>query len=581
MDKSFTSQSPMPELQMTQRQQREREYYDNRSPGFAMPVVVICLLAAVALQWLGGAYSSDFGGDPDEPGHFVSALMVRDFLLGGEFRHPVAFAKLFYLHYPKVAIGHWPPFLYAMLGSWMVAFGTSRAAALAFTAVAASATATVLYLVGRRRVGRVPALLAALVFLGSPLVQISSARVMSEHLVTLLALASALQFARYVRTVRMADALLFGVLAALAILTRGTAWALALVPPLTILLTRRFDLLRRVSLWLSALVVVVTCVPWYVLTIGDAATTWIGSSGAAPYWTIAAPFFARAIWLALGPVVMVAAALGIWAALIRHWAGRTVDPVWAALAALAVATFILHSTLPAGLDQRYMVAVLPEVALFTACGIAWLARLAATVWPNPAWGPALSLAVAVAFLAVTFIIPETRFAGYAAPARLLATRPNHTPPAFLVISDAKGEGAVVAEFALDQQRPGGFILRGSKLLNREDWLGREIEDRFRTPEELTRLLNEIPVSGILLDTSIPPAQQKPFQDRIRKLVTGNPELWERVESASVTREGQVFADAAQVYLRRPVPGSATQEVDKDLIRRLVLDFSNNGWDPHQ
>jgi hypothetical protein len=26
------------------------------APGFAMPVVVICLLAAVALQWLGGAY---------------------------------------------------------------------------------------------------------------------------------------------------------------------------------------------------------------------------------------------------------------------------------------------------------------------------------------------------------------------------------------------------------------------------------------------------------------------------------------------------------------------------------------------
>ena len=156
--------------------------------------------------------------------------MLRDFLLGGEFSHPMAFAKSFYLHYPKVAIGQWPPFLYAVLGSWMVVFGASRTAALTLIAITAVATTTLIYLVGRPRVGRPPALLAGLVFLTSPLVQQSTDQVMTEHLVTLLALSSALLFARYARTVRLADALLFGILAALAILTRGSAWALALVP---------------------------------------------------------------------------------------------------------------------------------------------------------------------------------------------------------------------------------------------------------------------------------------------------------------------------------------------------------------
>jgi hypothetical protein len=233
---------------------------------------LIFLSIAVALQGLGGAYGNDFYND--EAAHFVSAVMLRDFLLGGEFSHPMAFAKSFYLHYPKVAIGQWPPVLYVVLGGWMVVFGASRTAALVAIAMAAAATTTLIYLVGRPRAGRLPALLAGLVFLLSPLVQQSTGRVMTEHLVTLLALASALQFARYTRTVQPADAWLFGILAALAILTRGSAWALALVPGLTILLTRRFDLLRCPSLWLSALPVLVTCVPWYLVTTGGVTTSW-------------------------------------------------------------------------------------------------------------------------------------------------------------------------------------------------------------------------------------------------------------------------------------------------------------------
>lgn len=146
----------------------------NSSWRFAEPVLLGMLLLAliVALQSLGGAYSNDFGGNSDEPAHFVSAVMLRDFLLHGGFSHPAAFARSFYLHYPKVAIGQWPPMLYAILGGWMVVFGVSRAAALAMIAVAAGVTAMLIYLVGRPRVGRPAALLACVVFLASPLVQI-------------------------------------------------------------------------------------------------------------------------------------------------------------------------------------------------------------------------------------------------------------------------------------------------------------------------------------------------------------------------------------------------------------------------
>ena len=49
----------------------------------------------------------------------------------------------------------------------------------------------------------------------------------------------------------------------MAILTHPNAWALGLVPGITIALTNRWYLLGRMGLWLAALPVLAFCIPWY------------------------------------------------------------------------------------------------------------------------------------------------------------------------------------------------------------------------------------------------------------------------------------------------------------------------------
>jgi hypothetical protein len=88
---------------------------------------------------------------------------------------------------------------------------------------------------------------------------------------------------------------------------------------------------------------------------------------------------------------------------------------------------------------------------------------------------------------------------------------------------------------------------------------------------VAQLLDQIPVTGILLDASIPADRQEPFQQRVRDAVVANPQTWDRVASLSVDRQGQVFPDAVQVYLRRPVPGSPAPTVDQALLRRLIFE----------
>ena len=72
-------------------------------------------------------------------------------------------------------------------------------------------------------------------------------------------------YARYLERERTADALVFGLCAAMALLVKYNALALALVPPLCVILTGRHYLWRSKSLWLPAGVVLIIAGPWYLI----------------------------------------------------------------------------------------------------------------------------------------------------------------------------------------------------------------------------------------------------------------------------------------------------------------------------
>jgi hypothetical protein len=510
----------------------------------------VLLGLVVTLQVAGGAYASGFGGYPDEPAHVVTSLMVRDFIAGLDFRHPLQFAQQYYFHYPKVAIGVWPPVFYGALGIWFLIVGVSRTTAIIFIAVIAATTASLIYLTGRRLIGRWAGLLAAVLFVASPLVQESSARVMTEHLSTLAMLVSTLCFARFARTERTGDGLAFGAVATVAIMTHGNAWALALVPGITIAFTNRWHLLHRVGLWLAAVPVLILSVPWYAL-----APSIVGgrAGGVADLLVKAAPGYVRFIDLGVGLPIVLFALLGVWATVIRVRPRTNVAPEWAALAALAIALFVLHCVLPIPIDSRFMVLLITSLVLFSAAGIEKIAR-----WPAAGSSIALlrvglAAALIAAFGVESFALPlQVRNGGYEALVRDVEARVSNVPQIWLVSSDATGEGCLVAALALGEPRPGSYVLRGKTILAGGDWFWRNTEDRFDTPEKLAALLDELSVTIIVIDDQVAPDQQRPYHERLKKLVTGRGDRWELIGSYPQTRGGMVVAKSLHVYARRPV-----------------------------
>jgi hypothetical protein len=536
----------------------------------SVAVFAALLGSVVILQVLGGAYASGFGGYPDEPAHLVTSLMVRDFLAGLDFRHPWQFAQQYYFHYPKVAIGVWPPGFYAALGTWFLIFGASRASAIIFIAVVAATTASVIYFTGKRLVGRWAGVLAAVLFIASPLVQQSSARVMTEHLVTLGMLVSTLCFARFMRTERTGDGLAFGTVAAASILTHGNAWALGLVPAITLTLTNRWYLLHRLGLWAAALPVLVACLPWYVLAPSIVAGR---EGGIASLLAEAVPGYARFIYLAVGLPVIILALIGIWETIIRVTPRAGVAPEWAALAALALGSYILHCILPVPIDSRFMVLLIPSVVLFCAAGVSAITHRLASLLPIGVACVSLALILIAVFSVDSFALPiQLRNGGYEALVSDVEARVSNVPQVWLISSGSTGEGCLVAEVALQERRPNSYVLRGETILGGGGWYWTNMQDRFDTLAKLAALLDDMPVTIIVIDDRVPTDQQRPYHDRLRRLVAGASDTWELIGSYPQTQDGIAYANSLHIYARRPVAslGLAAPAIRLDRLKALMV-----------
>jgi hypothetical protein len=122
---------------------------------FSLLPLCLYFLATACLQRTSGAFQSDFSAYPDEPAHYVTGLMVRDYLAGLFPAAPMRYAENYYIHYPQVAFGHWPPVFYIVQAMWTLCFGVSRSSLLLLMAALTSFAALLLYKAARLEFGEI------------------------------------------------------------------------------------------------------------------------------------------------------------------------------------------------------------------------------------------------------------------------------------------------------------------------------------------------------------------------------------------------------------------------------------------
>jgi hypothetical protein len=511
---------------------------DDRRFGWrvAAPLFIGYMALACAVQFWTGALPGSFGAHPDEGAHYVTGLMLRDFLLSGSYRSPMSFALGYYVHYPAVGLGHWPPGFYMLEGAWMTLFGSSRVVVLILEQALGALTSVLIVRVARERLSWGLAIWSGAIFLVFPATRSAIGLTAPEMLMCVLVVLAALAYGRFLSQPTVARGAVFGVLASAAMLVKGNAFLLALLPPIMLLATRRWSLLTRIGFWTPLAIVLVLVAPWQVMTmrLGPQVLGGVGSPGGGDSSGIAGaaihamPALAKQTLVSFGVWALPIVALCVIIVIVR-W--KTFPTSWHVLMGVAIATIVFHIVIAAGLELRYLITAMPAFALALATGIAELQALVTVRSARTGRAVAVvsSITGVVAFgISNTGWRNEGRFnpGGIGWAAGTVMRDIGSQRSAVLVSSQNYKEVAFVAEIAMrDAPRPHHYVVRAYKAFSSADWNGRKIEQTTGTEADMVAYLDSVPIRYVVIDTATG-LWPVPHHVMLRHLVETRPE-WAR------------------------------------------------------
>jgi hypothetical protein len=538
-------------------------------------IFTFCLIAVIGLQRWTGAYGAEAGRYSDDAAHFMNGMVIRDYLTTGLGQNPVTFAENYYLSYPKIAPLMWPPLFHVTLGLLLLLGGPPGVTALLLVGATAAWLLWRLHSMVEHLSGPVPAILAAGLTLLTPLVAAMSGAVMLDVAIAAIGLEAAYWLARYAQSGLRRHAVIFGVCAAAACLTKGNGVAVVLLPFAFMLLTGRYDLLRARGLYVSAAIVLFGAVPILALSARfDAA---IGDFGPVTPTLVLqrVAFYSAQLWTQLGPVLVGLCTAGLVVAFVprlrraavvilpreRHRTSPEL-PIAEALASLVLASVVFHLLVPHTITvNRYLtMTIAPLIGL--GCAAVWTALCQIRQERIRHVAGVVAIAVIVVGSWTSRPFPRiTAPMGYRDTIEYLHQIDALRGARLLVISDEFGEGAFVSEAARLGLHPAPTMIRGSKLLASDDWGGRFFHLRYASPKVLMKDLEDMHVSYVLVDLA-PGSAQLPYFDQIMRLAATEPARFQAVNVAS----GEAHGAARSLTLYRvttPSPGAA-KPVEIDL-----------------
>lgn len=493
--------------------------------------------AVLALNVIGGAFDSDLGGDPDEAAHAVTALMVRDYVAGHLGEHPMRFAEGYYERFPKIALGHYPPLFYVVAGVWLLPL-VSVKSLLVLEAIVAALLALMVVIMVCGRFGMVAGVLGGLGIVFLPAVQKLSQHVMSDVLLGLFCLWAAWVWAGYLEKPNWRKALIFGGIATAAILTKGSGMLLGLLPPVATVLAGRWRLFLAPSLWLAAVPVVAVAGPWmmYSTKISKEGMTLLSPLD---YLKEAAPYYFASLPEVFGWGLIVLAVCGAATLFDEGVRKRRLEPLEAALMGLTIGAVGVLLLVPVGLTTRYLLPLIPVAVFLGVRGAVMLGRRIG----GRSWNAVVMMALALVF-AVEF--PEKEVTGFeAAVAWVRSENPELGEAHWMVSSDPRGEGAIVAAAAFGQEdrvRTDLMVFRAGKELAKSDWMGRDYQVKFESPRAIAEHLERRGVRVAFVDVSAGEQARLPHELLLERVLRNEASGWTLARTQPVVRRPGVSGE---------------------------------------
>jgi hypothetical protein len=454
------------------------------------------LIGALAMV-LAKAYQAGFSG-ADEPSHFLNGYFVADYLAHHFGSNPMGAATDFYIHYPKISIGHWPPAYYGFLGLLFLVLPPTMPVAFAINVLCAALPAIGIAAALAILVGRRAAIAGVLVYALTPLVLEGHVMFMVDQPLAACLVAATAVWIAYSLQPSWGKALGFALLAALAVLVKGNGWLVVFIPMFHIVLTGNWKHLLSVKLYVAAAVAAALVVPWYLLTAKIAADGFNYQAGI-DYAAKALAANVHALAHNLTPLGLLLALYAV----VAEYRNRVQSPLrWSivsGIVSLVLATLTLQSLVPVDIVERYMAPALPAVVVLAVLGIErLLARLAL---PTRPYLPALARALLACVLAIPGMVHLAQRTpkgdtGIDMVANRLATAGQ--PLLTVIDGPSSEEGAFIASMAVHDPGLQGYVVRASKLLADSNFMGTSYSLKFNTPEQVLEELRRLGVQHVVI-----------------------------------------------------------------------------------
>lgn len=456
-----------------------------------------CILATLLALHL-DAFAAGFSG-ADESAHFLNAYFVGDYLSQTFGANPAAAARDFYLHYPKLSIGHWPPLHYVIVGSLFTVVQPTFQSAMIINMIFTVLPVLFVVFVTHRLAGYLAALAAGIWYVCLPVVTQNLMFFMADQPLAAWLCATTAAWVYYVEKSTLLRAATVASLAVAAILTKGNGWLVVLFPFVHLALTGRWSVLRNWRIYLAAAFALAALVPWYLLTLSIAADGWLYRPGIA-YAASSLAENARSLYANIGAAGLALAMVGtVRAWRVRHDQWRRWN--WAAASvALVLATLIFQAAVPASLEARYLTPTLPPLVALAVSGLVtvlhWLKARGQSIAATSTVGTVLG---------ALLLVPAIRFLN-TEPQKVnlrLDTVADEVVRAtesviWLIDGSAGAEGAFIGEVAFRDSGRALYVARTSQLLAKSGWGGQRYELKVDTPAAVIDQLQKLGVAGVVV-----------------------------------------------------------------------------------
>ncbi len=463
----------------------------------------------------------------DEQRHFTTGVMAFDYLRHGLASNPIRFGKSFAARYPEVAIGHWPPAYYAVQALFYLIAGPTTRSAQLLSVLTAAGLAAMVFLRVRPAAGAGIAAGSAAVLLALPLIQIAAWEVMSDLLTGFFCFLAILAFSDLLDDPRNWKATAwFLAWSAMALLSKGSAWALAAFVFLAPLLARRLRCMRGAPYWIAVVGMVALGSPFYVLAQKYGIAYQAHYSHFINPTVVQTPERLERLRPLLGfaPVLLILSGVaGAAEALWTRWVKKD-ESAWTTLplscAAWIGAQVVFLFVLPLTREPRVMMPSLAPLVVLMARLCLWMraaamrmagsGRLAGTMRQGAAAALALAIMVTGGAARLRHVY------GYHQAAAAMEYPPDGALLLFAMEPDTTG--VLIAERLNQGRQHRDVILRGDHVFVEMDEQQAYYQPQFTTADAIRRYLLSFPVRYVVLPD---PPFEYPFQKLLDEAVTGD------------------------------------------------------------